>query len=291
MSFYHLTAFSPSNRRMILLLVCSLLLWCTAVFGLWMSGSLLELAQPWWPGVFLAVQLFGAVQLLLPVLRMEPEQRSRLFYLFWGAVLALCVWLLNQPNPGGLWEPILTVLKSGLLMLAATAVGAVLARYIRRLWEIVPICLAMALADFVSWFSGPTAGFTRAIEQYYRAPEGPPPLIDMVLVKLAFPDPVGLAPVFGISDWIMVVFFAAVASRHGVNDNLLGSSGQALAQQGRSGGYLPVSAAALLVAVLLAQGTGLFLPALPIIALIVLLWYAGRYLLMRRKSPTQETGR
>jgi len=276
---------------MILLVVLSLLLWCAVVFGLWVSGSLFDLTQPWWPGVFLAVQMFGAVQLLLPVLRMEPEPRSRCFYLFWGSGLALGIWVLNQPNPGGLWQPMLTVLKSGLLILAATAIGAVLARYIRRLWEILPICLVMALADFGSWFSGPTAGFSRAIEQYYRAPEGPPPLIDMVLVKLAFPAPVGLAPVFGISDWIMVVFFAVVASRHGVNDNLLGSTGRALAQQGRFGRYLPVSAAALLGAVLLAQGTGMFLPALPIIALIVLLWYAGWYLLMRRKSPTQEAGR
>jgi hypothetical protein len=32
----------------------------------------------------------------------------------------------------------------------------------------------------------------------------------------------------------------------------------------------------------LAQVTGLFIPALPLIALIMLLWYAARYLLLRR---------
>ncbi len=39
------------------------------------------------------------------------------------------------------------------------------------------------------------------------------PLIDMVLVKFAhYPGATGLVPVFGVSDWIMVVF----AAWHGV---------------------------------------------------------------------------
>ena len=34
------------------------------------------------------------------------------------------------------------------------------------------------------------------------APSGRPPLVDMLLVKLALPGPAGMAPVFGVSDWI-----------------------------------------------------------------------------------------
>jgi hypothetical protein len=166
----------------------------------------------------------------------------------------------------------------------ATVTGAALARYIHRLWEIVPICVVMTLADLASWRYGPTAAFTVQIQEYRLAPTGPPPLVDMILIKLAFPGTTTLAPLFGISDWIMVVFFAIVARRHGVNDNLLGAAGEALARQGKIGRYLPISVVALFVATILAQATGLFIPALPLIALIMLLWYAGRHLLLRHRS-------
>jgi hypothetical protein len=82
----------------------------------------------------------------------------------------------------------------------------------------------------------------------------------------------------------MVVFFAIVARRYEVNDNLLGPSGEKLARQGSIGRYLPVSVVALFVAIILAQATGLFIPALPLIALIMLLWYAARYLLLRQRT-------
>jgi hypothetical protein len=105
----------------------------------------------------------------------------------------------------------------------------------------------------------------------------------MILVKLVFPGDVGLAPAFGISDWIMVVFFAILARRFEANDNLFGISGEILARAGRVGLYLPVSVAALFAAILLAQLTGLFVPALPLIAVIMLAWYSARFLLVRGK--------
>ena len=284
MSFYYFTGFSKSNRCLILLLIASHLLWSVAVFGLWSTGRLIEAVTPWWSGAFIALQLYAAAQLLMPALLLHPEQRNRSFYFFWGATLALSVWLINQLTPVVAWQPFLAVIKSGLLLLVATVIGAALARYIHRLWEIVPVCIVMTLADFASWLYGPTSGFTQQIKQYYLAPEGPAPLIDMVLIKLAFPGPIGLAPVFGISDWIMVVFFAIVASRYDVNDNLIGPAGEKLARQGNIGRYLPVSVAALFVAIILAQTTGLFIPALPLIALIMLLWYAARHLLRRRRT-------
>jgi hypothetical protein len=271
-----------TNRRLVFRLIAGHLLWSCALLGLWATGRLMEAPGLWWAALFLALQLYAAGQLILPVLLLHPFDRTRGFYFFWGLVLALSIWLINQVPPGEAWAPLLTVIKSALLLLVATLTGTVLARHITRLWEILPICLVMTLADLVSFFHGPTAGFAREIEQYYRVPEGPPPLIDMVLVKLVFPGSVGLAPVFGISDWIMVVFFAVVARRHGVNDNLFGAPGETLVRKGRIGAYLPVSVAALFAGTVLAQATGLFIPALPLIALIVLLWYAGRFLLRRR---------
>lgn len=284
MSLHPFLTFSKANRRLILLLLASHLLWSVAIFGLWVSGRLFTTALPWYASAFIALQLYAAAQLLLPALLLHPEERSRGFYLLWGTTLGLSIWLINQLPAPGAWQPLLAVLKSGLLLLVATVTGAALARYVRRLWEIVPICLVMTLADFASWRYGPTAGFTRQIEQYRRAPEGPPPLVDMILIKLAFPGVAELAPLFGIADWIMVVFFAIVARRFGVNDNLIGAAGESLARQGKIGRYLPVSVVALFVAIILAQVSGLFLPALPLMALIMLLWYSGRYLLLRRRG-------
>jgi len=278
MPLHPFTTFSKSNRRMILILIASHLLWSCAVLGLWSAGRLIGPVLPWWSVCFIALQLYAAAQLLLPALLLHPEERSRGFYLFWGIILALILWLLNQWTPGNIWTPLLSAIKSSLLLLIATITGAALARYIHRLWEIVPVCIVMTLADFASWLYGPTASFSQQIQQYYLAPEGAPPLVDMVLVKLAFPGFAGLAPVFGISDWIMVVFFAIVANRYEVNDNLIGPSGEVLARRWRIGRYLPVSVVALFIAIVLAQTTGLFIPALPLIALIMLLWYAGRHL-------------
>lgn len=284
MSYHPFITFSKSNQRLILLLIASHILWSGAIIVLWAAGGLLKTALPWWSSGFLALQLYAAAQLLLPALLLHAEKRSRSFYFFWGISLLLSIWLINQFPSVNSWQPLLTAIKSGLLLLVATLIGTALARYVQRLWEIIPICIAMTLADLASWLVGPTASFTQQIKEYYLAPEGPQPLIDMVLIKLASPGSSGLAPVFGISDWIMVVFFAVVSSRFEVNDNLIGASGETLAQKRKVGRYLPVSVLALFAATLLAQLTGLFLPALPLIALIVLLWYASRYLLLRRHS-------
>ncbi len=276
-----LTRFSRANRRLLLLLSAGHLLWSCALLGLWTAAQFFARPTPWVSALFVAVQLYAGAQVLLPALRLQPENRSRAFYLCWGLILALGIWLLNQLPAAEIRLPLPAVLKSGGLLLAATLCGIALARYLKRLWELIPICLMMALADFASWLNGPTAVFTQQIRQYYLAPVGPPPLIDMLLVKLALPGSAALAPVFGIADWIMVVFFASVARNHGVNDNLLGAAGETLARRGRIGGYLPVSIVALYCAIQLAQLSGRFIPALPLIALSMLFWYAGRYLWRR----------
>ena len=163
MALHPFTTFSKENRRLILLLVASHLLWSGAIFALGWSGRLLDPSRAWWNGTFIALQLFAAAQLLLPALLLTPEARSRGFYLFWGMSLALGIWLINQLPAAGAWQHLLTALKSGLLLLVATLIGAVLARYVHRLWEIVPVCVVMTLADLASWLYGPTASFTQEI--------------------------------------------------------------------------------------------------------------------------------
>lgn len=281
MSPLSLLAFNQRNRKMLALLFGCHLIWGALVVVFWALGNLMPEPTPFWANVFVAAQIFAAAQLILPALLLDPEERSRSFYLFWALLLALVIWLVNQfpSDPAG--APLFAVLKSTLLLLAGTLVAAALARYVKRLWEIVPVCLMMTLADFASWLVGPTAGFVQQLETYYRTAEGPPPVVEMILVKLAIPGSSGLVAVFGVSDWIMVVFFAMVARHFDVNDNLIGRSGQVHASRGRLGGYLPVSVVALYLALVVAQLTGLFVPALPLIAVVMLLWYLARHLVSR----------
>lgn len=268
-----LTSFNAHNRRQIFSLIALHLLWSMTVLAGWAAGLTLTVANAWWSILFLVLQLFAAAQLLLPLVRMQPQERNRFFYLFWGTALIFLVWLLNRFAPGGPWQPATSAFASGLLLLAGALVGMSLARFVKRLWEILPLCLVMSLADFSSWMFGPTADFARQIENHYRAPLGPPPLVDMLLVKLAAPGVGTLMPVFGVADWIMAVFFVGVARHHGFNDNLLGTPAAVLAQQKGFGRYLPLSIVTLFAAVILAQSSGLFIPALPLIALVMLVWF------------------
>jgi len=283
MSWLSLTTFNRKNRLLILIMAMSHLLWCVAVLGLWAIGQLVTSASIWWTALFLLLQLYAVAQLLLPALLLQPERRGRGFYLSWGLLLGVAVWLVNLWSADDNGLPWLMILKSGLLFFVATFTGAALARYLRRLWELLPVCLVMSLADFVSWSAGPTAGFARQIENYYRSPVGPPPLVDMVLIKLVLPGSPLPMPIFGISDWIMVVFFSLVASHHAINDNLIGASGLVLARHARIGGYLPVAVVALFSAILLAQFSGRFVPVLPVIALVMLLWYSLKLLFVTRR--------
>lgn len=278
MSPLSLLAFSKQNRRLIFIMLCCHLTWGALVMMLWSFGNLFQPVSSIWAGMFAALQLYAAAQLILPALLLHPEERSRSFYLFWGGLLALAVWLINQLPSAAIGVPLLPVIKSTLLLLVATIIASALARYVKRIWEIVPVCVVMTMADFTSWLVGPTAGFVQDLEHYYRTFEGPPPLVEIILVKLALPGHSELVPVFGISDWIMVVFFAIVARHFDVNDNLAGPKGESIARQGRLGRYLPVSVVALYLALLAAQVTGLFIPALPLIAIAMLVWYGLRHL-------------
>lgn len=279
----HLTSFTYENRRLLKILGLCSLLWSFLVYCAWWLGRFVSEAS-YWGLVWLAFQLFAAAQVLVAVQLLNPENRLRSFYWFWAFFLVagnLCLhWfsLFWGPFPG------LQALRSGMLLLTGTLVGAVLARYINRAWELVLICVVMSLADFSSWLAGPTAQFARQITAYYTAPEGPPPLIDSVLIKFAFPGHSMLIPVFGVSDWVMVTFFTCVAGRFRIKENLFGPPGYqqqtVLALLGR---YLPVPVVVLFSVILAAHAADLFIPVLPVLAVAMLCWYLA-VSLWRRKQ-------
>jgi hypothetical protein len=285
MALDHLIAFNRNNKLRLFELLVGHLLWSLSLLVIFIFVRNMENTSAVLSVGLMALQLYFAGHLIFPVLRLQPENRSRGFYVFWGLVLALLIWIVHQLSLNGPWQLFLNAIQAGLLLMTGTIVGAALARYVRKLWEILPLCLAMSLADFSSWLIGPTANFAQTIEQYYLKPEGPPPAIDMILVKLAFPGVANLLPVFGLSDWIMVAFFIVVAQRHRLNDNLFGFRTEIETGRRHFGlFYLPVSLVALLAAVICAQTTGLFIPALPVIAVVMLLWFGGHSLVKKNSA-------
>ncbi|BCR05027.1 hypothetical protein DESUT3_20960 [Desulfuromonas versatilis] len=190
--------------------------------------------------------------------RMEGEQQGRLPTGTLLAMLGVGVALALLPEGAEPWR---SALGSANLLAFALVLGTWLAGTLRRAAEIVPVCVVMALADIYSVLRGPTRYFAEGIAEYYRAGRrGPAPLVDYLLVKVAVPGLAAPLPVFGVADWIAVAFLACAAARFDLD--------QVEAGPWRPG--LLAGAGGLLLAVLLAQGLGVFLPALPVITLAFL---------------------
>ncbi len=107
--------------------------------------------------------------------------------------------------------------------------------------------------------------------------EGPAPIGEFLLVKIAVPGFTLPVPVFGVADWVIVAFLVSASMKFNMNDNLAGPGLTAMAEQQKPRLFFPVSALGLLLAVLLAQGLGLPLPALPIVAAVFLAFILIRY--------------
>ena len=269
----HLMSFPPQNRKLLKALVGISLGWSLLALLLFWGGRYFP-PSPYLDALWMAIQLFTAAQLLIPVQFLKPEPRQRLFYWFWLLILIIVNALLYFIFPVAATIPAVNAVKSGVLLLSGTLVGAVLARYIDRLRDALLVCVAMSVADFSSWLVGPTAQFSQQIAAYYQTPEGPAPMIDMVLIKLAFPGGGALMPVVGVSDWVMVTFFTCVASQFQVKENLFGGAVRLqLSADSLWGRYLPVPVVVLFAILLLAQSSHLFIPVLPLLAVAMIGWY------------------
>ncbi len=269
----HFISFPRQNRWCLWTLVGMACIWSLFAVALnWLGGFVA--ANRWLDALWMAVQLIAAAQLFLPVQHLVPEPRRRSFYWFWLLILIVvsCGLHLLVPVAGSI--AVGSAIQSGFLLFSGTLVGAVLARYINRLRDLVLVSIVMSLADFSSWLAGPTAQFAGQIAAYYQAPQGEPPIIDMILIKLALPGSEALIPVIGVSDWVMVSFFACVASRFHVNENLTGAAvkhqSSVFSQIGR---YLPLPVVVLFSVILLAHNSQLFIPVLPLLAFAMITWY------------------
>jgi len=182
---------------------------------------------------------------------------------------------LTRPADSG--SGLLTIAASTNLLVFALLVGNAMVKSVRKPSELVPVCIVMSLADLFSVFAGPSRQMVATIDAYYRSGRvGPPPLSDLLLVKIPIPGFDYPVPIFGVADLIILAFLIAAARKFRLDDNLAGSLF-----------YLPAAAVGLAAALLLAQLSNLFLPALPLVALVFLAGTLPRHPAMRQLRQTE----
>lgn len=187
----------------------------------------------------------------------------------------------------GIKNDLIYGLATSNLIVIASILGNWMTFPVKRPVEIIPLCFVAGLADIFSVTSGPTKVMATDLVGYYsRGMSGPPPFVDFLLVKIPLPDSGSLAPLFGVSDWVIVVFLGAVSLKFNIKEEIPGLFFKKAAEKSRPQ-YLSVSAAGLFMAILAARMSGIFLPALPVIIIFFLGYSLARYPVMRGLTKTE----
>lgn len=163
---------------------------------------------------------------------------------------------------------VVSSLSTANLLFVATIVGAGLSSAIKRVAELVPICITAGIADLTSVLQGPTRGMIESISAYYEeGMTGTPPMVDFIVIKVGIPGFSVPMPLFGVTDWVLIILISSAMIRLQKNDNLFG-------RLGRPGNilYFPVATAALFVGLVVAQITNSFIPAMVFISTFFLLF-------------------
>lgn len=238
------------------------------IFHLPVPGNISSLQLSLTFYLFVGLYLLLASSLSFWLVNSVVVMSKRTLYINGGAVigiLALLFWYGRTAEPFALF---LSSLSTANLLYGATLLGAGLSVAIKRLGELVPVCLTAAAADLTSVVTGPTKKMTEELTIYYQdGLKGEPPLVDSVLIKAGVPGHDIPIPLFGVSDWILLILLSTALIRLNKSDNLLSVS-----SHGHGYLYLPVTTLALYVSLLAAQLTNLFLPAMVFICFTFLLY-------------------
>jgi len=198
-----------------------------------------------------------------PAFRKKPRMR-------WFFMLAVLIVSGLMYMAAVRWEinaPVFYMVYTANLIVFANLLGAWLIKALNRAAELILVCVVMGLADLFSIIGGPTRHVVEAITTYYEAGmTGPPPFVDFLLIKIPVPGVDHLQPVFGVSDWIIVVFLSAATVLFKINDNLAGRGLSRMEEVRRPSLYFPVAAGGLAAAIFTADLLHRFIPALPVIA-------------------------
>jgi hypothetical protein len=250
-------------------------------YGAWTIVSLFLLqAGQWIPSAvtgemanfFILVILLGLSSLSRHYyLHIEPFLRQRLPQRL--LVLVACIMIFTGGYATvtlfGVQHNLIIAIHTANLLFLACVLGHWLTEPLKRPAELIPLCLVMSLIDAFSVFQGPTRELTSNLVDYYSSGQpGPPPLVDYILIKLPLPGQPSLLPVFGVSDWIMIIMLSAAAAKFGMNDNILPKLEKV---------YFPMAGLGLIATILAARELDMYLPALPMIALCFLAVMAYKF--------------
>ncbi len=159
------------------------------------------------------------------------------------------------------------------LLVFGSIAGAALSSAVKRIAELIPLCITASVADIASVFFGPTKDIAATLGNYYASGmTGPQPFFDSVILKVIIPGYVLPVPLVGLTDWIVLVLFSSALLRLGISDNVANVAGKM-----KKYIYLPITGCGLLLSIVLAQISGVFLPALPIISLSCILFLLLKY--------------
>lgn len=201
-----------------------------------------------------------------------PDSRLNAFPEIRAAALIFCLLLSGLFFLAGyvpqIPRPIVFIAHTANLFVFASLLGAWLVKPVKRAPELIVLCVVLALSDLFSVLSGPSRAIVKAVKKYYEGgAQGPAPPGDFLLIKIPVPGSPALQPIFGVSDWIVIVFLSAAAYKLGINDNLAGQGLPDMDKARGPGVYIPAAGVGLLTAMAAAHLLGLFIPALPLVAL------------------------
>lgn len=240
----------------------------------WIAASLLMLAVGRWVppaavGAFSSLFIVGSLLIMTALshryqLYLEPSLRYHLAHRLCLLAAAGMIFAVSYiaVRHLGVRSIALDALHTANLLFFACLLGHWLVMPLKRAAELVPLCFVMSLVDIYSVFRGPSKELTETLAMHYTSPEPTlTPTVDFLLIKLPLPYHSSLMPVFGVADWIIIVMLSAAAAKFSLDDNLIRRLGA---------GYVPVAIVGLLVTIFAARELGIYLPALPMIALCFL---------------------
>jgi hypothetical protein len=227
--------------------------------------------------VYLGLSVFMTQVFLVYVdarLDESPPARTALFLFCLGLGLLMYGLMQDGSRQGG-WLQSLTTAN---LIVLACVTATWMTHPLTRPSELVPVCGVVALADLFSVFAGPTRHIIETLTTYYETGMvGPPPLADFILIKISVPGFTAPVPLFGVSDWVILVFLCSALTRFGLSDSLIGSGIIGMKKNRRLSIYLPTPVIGLVMALLAAQISGMFLPALPFMVAVFMVYALIRY--------------
>ena len=169
------------------------------------------------------------------------------------------------------------------LLVFACIIGNWMIAVVKRPAEIIPLGVVAAFADLFSIFSGPTKHMAEDISTYYlRGMEGTPPFVDSLLIKIPILGADTLVPLFGVSDWIIVVFLTAAANKFDLKNEIVNEKKIKIEFL-----FFPIASAGLFLAIVFARVLSVPVPALPFVVIFYLSLMTIRYPEMRKLTKKE----